>query len=215
MKQMIRVLIADDHPIVRQGLQRLFEQQNDIRIVGEASDGHQVLQLLERCEGECDVLVLDLSLPRRDGLEVLRRVRADYPALRVLVLSMYPADQYKDRLLEQGAAAYIGKDESPDELLQTLRTVANGGVQRSEDLSRRQARRAAPHTTLTAREYQVFTLIFAGQQVSDIAAELNLSPSTISNHVAKIREKLGVRSIGEIVRYAHEVGIAGSKLGKK
>ena len=152
--------------------------------------------------------MLDLSLPKVTGMEVTRRVHASQPAVRVVVLSMYAADQYEDRLRELGAAAYVSKDAPPEDLLRTLRAVASGRELRLSEPATKSgpegAAARAPHKTLTAREHQVFTLLFQGQAVTEIAAELNLSSSTVSNHVAKIREKLGARSIGEIVRYAYE-----------
>ncbi len=207
---MIRLVIADDHPIVRHGLLRLLEQQRDMRVVREVIDGRQALRAVE--EHEPDVLVLDLSLPKVNGMEVTRRVSASHPAVRVVVLSMYAADQYEERLREIGAAAYVSKDAPPEDLLRAIRAVASGGQSTSEPVTKGAAEDTAarpPHKTLSAREYQVFTLLFQGRTVTEIAAELDLTSSTVSNHVAKIREKLQVRSIGEIVRYAYEVGLAG------
>lgn len=206
---MIRIFIADDHPIVRQGLRRAIEAQPDMSVVGEASDGWQVLQAESRAAW--DVLVLDLSLPRISGMEVLRRLHAELPNLPILVLSMYSEDQYASRLLAEGAAGYLSKDQDPAEVLAAIRTVAAGRTSFSSEvmtqLRRGQAER--PHDRLSSREYQVFMLLIAGRAVSDIAAELNVSGSTVSNHVMKIREKLGARTVGEIIRYAHQVGLLG------
>ncbi len=203
---MIRIFLADDHPIVRQGVRRTIEEQPDMTVVGEASDGWQVLNADDRASW--DVLVLDLSLPTISGIEVLRRLHAELPRLRVLVLSMYAEEQYAGRLLAEGAAGYVSKDEAPSVVLDAIRTVAAGRAWFSpEVLGALQHRRTEQaHERLSAREYQVFTLLVAGRSVSEIAAELNVSGSTVSNHVTKIREKLGARTVGEIIRYAHQAG---------
>lgn len=211
---MIRIFLADDHPIVRQGLRKLLEQQPDLQVVGEASDGRQVL--LAEGRASWDVLVLDLSLPRVSGTEVLRRLRQELPRLHIVVLSMYPEDQYGPRMIDEGAAAYLSKELPPEELLKAVRTVAAGGTYRSPGVAeplrpgRHGEAAKLPHRNLSAREHQVFTLLFQGRTVSEIAAELDLSVSTVSNHVAKIKEKLGARSVVEIVTYAHRVGLLGS-----
>jgi DNA-binding NarL/FixJ family response regulator len=211
---MIRIFLADDHSIVRHGLRKLIEQQPDMAIVGEASDGRQVLQAEGR-QG-WDLIILDLSLPRVHGIEVLRRLREELPKLRIVVLSMYPEDQYGLRMIEAGAAAYVSKQLPAEEFLRALRVVAAGGTHISPGIAEqvRQGRRSEgaqpPHRSLSAREHQVFTLLFQGRTVTEIAAELDLSVSTVSNHVAHIKEKLGARSIGEIVSYAHRAGLVGS-----
>jgi DNA-binding NarL/FixJ family response regulator len=204
---MIRVFLADDHSIVRGGVKKLLEGEGDIAVVGEAADGRAVLNAPDI--DKWDVLVLDLSLPKVNGIEVLRRLRASHPALRVVVLSMYPEDQYADRMRHDGAVAYVPKSDPPAALLDAIRAAVRGQRwQRPAAAAPGAGDPARPaHAALTAREYQVFTLIFQGEKVTDIAAELNLSVSTVSNHVAHVKEKLGARSIGEIVAYAHRVGL--------
>ncbi len=207
---MIRVFIADDHAIVRHGLRQLIEAQPDMQVVGEAKDGRQIL--LAEGKEHWDILLLDLSLPRVNGIEVLRRLRTDMPQLRVIALSMYPEDQYALRLLDEGAAAYLSKEQPPEDLLRAIRQVAGGGTYRSPALAKqlRNDEREpgqSPHESLSPREYQIFTLIIRGSTVTDIAAELNLSVSTISNHLAHIKDKLGVRTIAQIVTYAHRAGL--------
>lgn len=209
---MIRVFIADDHAIVRQGLRKLLEELPDVEVIGEASDGRQVLQ----AEGKerWDVLLLDLSLPRVSGLEVLRRLREEQPGLRIVVLSMYPEDQFALRLVHEGAAAYVAKDQPAAELVEAIRRVARGRTYVSPDVKERALEseadpRKMPHASLSAREYQVFTLLFQGRTPTEIAAELDLSTSTVSNHMRRIKDKLGAHSIGEIVAYAHRVGLVG------
>jgi DNA-binding NarL/FixJ family response regulator len=140
-------------------------------------------------------------------MEVLRRVHEQEPALRVVVLSMYPAAQHAAQLRALGAAAYVSKNDPPEELIRAVRAVASG--QRYERTPAAEAEALPRHRTLSAREHQVFTLVAQGQTVGEIAAELDLSSSTISNHLASIREKLGVRTVADIVRYAMEAGLIG------
>jgi len=207
---MIRVYLADDHAILRQGLRRLLREAPDIAVVGECADGRQALQAMEQTA--CDVLILDLSLPRVSGIEVLRRLRVSRPALRILVLSMYAEEQYALRMLREGAAGYVSKDRPSDELMHAIRQIAAGHTYRSPELSARlRSGEADPerpvHESLSAREYQVFDLLAQGRGVSDIAAELNLSKSTVSTYVQHIKGKLNVSTVGEIIRYAHQAGI--------
>ncbi len=207
--RVIRIMLADDHAIVRQGIRKLIETQPDLRVVGELPDGNQVVEHLSR--EPADILVLDLSLPRVSGVECLRRIReADLP-VRVIVLSMYPEDQLALHLLREGASAYLSKDRSPEELLTAIRVVHRGERYLTDTLRslevHLQGGGSLPHETLTARESQVFQRLIVGRTVSDIAAELDLNASTVSNHVAKIREKLDAASVGEILRYAHRVGL--------
>ncbi|MBK8256963.1 MAG: response regulator transcription factor [Polyangiaceae bacterium] len=210
---MIRIFIADDHPIVRKGIRDLIEQDPELCIVGEASDGRATLNAPGR--ENWDLLILDLSLPKVSGTEVLRRLREELPNLRIVILSMYPEDQYGLRLVQLGASAYLSKELDPVELLRAIRVVAAGGTYLTRNIAEQMRRGSSappespPHASLSAREHQVFTLLFQGRGVSDIAAELNLSVSTVSNHVAKVKEKLNAKTIGEIVAYAHRAGLVG------
>lgn len=210
---MIRVYLADDHAVVRAGLQQLISATEDMRVVGSAADGRQVL--LEAEGGaQWDVLVLDLSLPRVSGMEVLRRLRSLRPSLPILILSMYPEDQYAIRLMREGASAYLSKERPPEDLLAAIRRVAGGGKyltdsQAAQIVQVKDESERPPHARLSAREHQVFVLIINGRTVSEIAAELDLSTSTVSTHLARIRDKLGARSLAEIVSYAHRAGLIG------
>jgi DNA-binding NarL/FixJ family response regulator len=203
----IRVVIADDHAIVRSGIRLLLSTSPDFRVVGEAADGHATLRALE--ETPCDVLILDLSLPRLNGVEVLRRVRAEQPTVRVLVLSMYSEDQYALRLVRDGASGYLSKDRSEDELLDAVRRVARGETYVSPRVAEQALRGedAGGVAKLSGREMQIFLLVAGGATVSDIAAELDLHASTVSSFLARIRTKLGVRTVGELVAYAHRAGL--------
>ncbi|MCB9527716.1 MAG: response regulator transcription factor [Myxococcales bacterium] len=198
---MIRVFLADDHPIVRTGLKALLSLADDIEVVGEAVDGRKVLLASERADWAVDVLVLDISLPRVNGIEVLRRLRVSHPALPVLMLSMYAEDQYARRLVELGAAGYVSKDRSEDELITAIRVVASGGVY----VSRQAMQGAAGEVGLSPRQHEVFTLLVEGQTVSEIAAQLDVSVSTVSTHLGHIKRALGARSVQEVVSFAHRM----------
>lgn len=201
---MIRLFLADDHAVVRLGLRQLLAEAKDFEVVGEADNGRAVLTspLLTKA----DVLVLDLSLPRVGGIEVLRRVRAQQPGLAVVVLSMHPAEQFARRVLQAGAFAYVSKDRPPAELLQALRLAASRGAPTSEP----PREPTSAHAQLTAREHQVFLLLVTGRTVAEIAAELDVHSCTVSNHLAKVREKLGARTTAELTRYALEEGLLGA-----
>lgn len=199
---MIRVFLADDHPVVRRGLRTLIEARHDMTVVGEAGDGLKLLNA-ERKE-TWDVLVLDLSLPRVGGMEALRRLRAECPGLCVVILSMYPEAQYAPRLLAAGAAAYLSKDLPPEEVVRVVGQVARGAYRAP---AREAAASEVPHARLSPREYQVFALLCEGKSVNEIAAELDLAATTVSNHLAKVKEKLGARSIVDILCYAQRAGL--------
>lgn len=210
---MIRVFIADDHATVRIGLRHVLRELGGFEIVGEASDGRQVLNAREL--SACDVLVLDLSLPIVSGVEVLRRVHAQHPDLPVIVHTMHPEAQFRRRVLAEGAIAYISKNRPPSDLLQAIHRAVEAprAVQpsRAPDapavVATTDADAPPAHTRLTRREHQVFNLIIMGRQVADIAAELDVHSCTVSNHLAKIRRKLGVKTIADIMRYAYAEGL--------
>ena len=208
---MIRVLVADDHAVVRRGLLQILDEAADLVAAGEASSGRQVLEAVRK--GDCDVLVLDIGMPDGGGLEVLHQLQGLKPDLPVLVLSMYSERQYARRVLKAGAAGYLTKESAPDELTAAIRQVAGGGryVTRSlaEELATQLRRETGrePHETLSDREYQVMMMLAAGRSVSDSAAELSLSVKTVSTYRARLLEKLNVRNTAEVVRYAFEHGL--------
>lgn len=204
---MIRVFIADDHAVVRNGLRSMLAASPSLQLVGEAKDGREVLEALDRLE--VDVLLLDLSLPRVSGLEVLRRVAREKPQVRVLVLSMYSEDQYAARMIAEGAAGYLSKDRPLEDVEKAIGSVVAGHpVPRpAEGSTTATVGRGAPHEQLTAREYQVFLLLLQGRANVDIAAELDLVPSTVSNHTARVKQKLGAKTLAEVVSYAHRMGL--------
>lgn len=209
---MIRVFLADDHAIVLGGLQRLIAESGDIEVVGVATDGRQTLQRTLQEGFAWDVLVLDLSLPRVAGEEVLRRVKAQRPTSRVIVLSMYPEDQYAPHLLACGADAYVSKASAPERLLEAIRAVASGARWTSAVVAKRLQEQgsdapALPHRRLSSREHQVFNLIIEGHSVTDIAAQLDLHASTVSNHLRAIKTALDANTVADVVRYAVRVGL--------
>ena len=180
---MKRVLIADDHAVVRLGVKQILSDTPDMLFAGEATNGQEVLDMVRN--GEWDVVLLDISMPDRSGLDILKQLRFEQPELPVLVLSMYSEAQYAIRVLKSGASGYLTKDSAPDELVRALRKVLNGGRYVSSFLAERMAidigmdLQKLPHENLTDREFQVMMLIAAGHSVTKIAAQLALSPKTI------------------------------------
>lgn len=203
---MIRVAIADDHTIVREGLKQLLSATSDLEIVGEARDGHEALKLV--VEKAVDVLLVDLSMPGRSGVELIKQAKAERPKLRILVLSMHAERQYAVRAIRAGASGYLTKDSATTQLVSAIRKVAGGGAFISAEVAEELALSAMPHAdgpphaSLSDREYQVFQLLVSGKSVSDIAAQLNLSVKTVSTHKARLMEKIGLANQTELVHYA-------------
>jgi DNA-binding NarL/FixJ family response regulator len=203
-------MLADDHAIVRSGVRQMVDAQDDMRVVAEAGDGEEALRILATTG--CDVLVQDLSLPGVSGMEIVQRARAVAPSAAIVILTMYPEDQLALHYLAAGAAAYLSKSRAPEELLAAIRKAAARGRYITDTLGeiavmQPAAREKAPHDLLSPRELQVFLLLVQGRTVSEIAIELSLSSSTVSNHLARVRDKLGVSSNGEVLRYAHRAAI--------
>jgi DNA-binding NarL/FixJ family response regulator len=203
----MRVLIADDHSIVRRGLQQIIATRPDWRVVAEASTPEDVLAELRR--GPVDVLVLDVSLGAgRSGIDLLGQIRQEFPAVPILMLSMHPEEQYAIRCLRAGASGYIQKDSSPDQLIQAIERVAGGHTSISEAIADRLAtdlRRGPPgqpHERLSTREFEVFRLIATGKTVTEIAEALHLSVKTVSTYRSRILDKTGFRSNAELIVYA-------------
>jgi two-component system invasion response regulator UvrY len=205
---MIRVLIADDHTIVRRGLIDIITQEDDMVIAGEVADGAGVLRFVR--EDGVDVVVLDIALPDQNGLDVLHHIKGMKPGLSVLMLSVHPEEQYAVRALKSGASGYLTKDSAPDELVAAIRKAAQGGKYVSRTLAEQLAQQldfeteAARHESLSDREFQVFLRMARGMPLTEIAEQLFLSPKTISSYRSRILEKMGFRKNAEIVRYAIE-----------
>lgn len=207
----IRIFIADDHPIVRQGLRRIVAADAGFEISGEASDAAALLGALQTTA--TDLVLLDVSMPGTPFLETLRELRARHPTIRVLVLSVHPEDQWAVRALKAGASGYLTKDHSPDQLLEAIRRVYRGGKYVSPALAEHLAKylgggeQRAPHELLSDREFEVMRRLGSGLTVSQIASELALSAKTVSTYRARILEKMAVATNADLVRYAARYGL--------
>ena len=203
---MIRIVIADDHTIVREGLKQLLSAAADLRVIGEAQNGHDVLKQVR--ENDFEVLLLDMSMPGKSGIDLIKQVRAEKPKLRILVLSMHEEEQYAVRALKAGAAGYMTKESAGAQLLAAIRKVAGGGAFISPAVAEQFALGAMPqtegppHTALSDREFQVFQMLVQGVSVSAIADRLNLSVKTVSTHKANIMQKMDMTNQSELIRYA-------------
>ena len=202
----MKILIADDHPIVRRGLRQVLESDPTMVVVGEATNGDEALELARTLEW--DLAVFDFSMPGRSGLDLLDSVKREFPWRPVLVMSMHSEELHGERVLKAGAAGYISKESAPQELANAVRKVARGGRYVSPTLAEALAlelsndSRKALHERLSDREYRVMWLLATGRQINEIAREMLLSPSTVSTYRARILEKMGMRSNAEIAAYA-------------
>ncbi len=204
---MIRVLLADDHTLVREGLRQLLSGAAGIAVAGEAGDGDAALALVRA--HDYDVAVLDMSMPGLAGIDLIKRVKLEKPRLPVLVLSMHGEQQYAARALKAGASGYLTKDSAATQLVSVIRKIAAGGVHISEATAAQlvgqpAAGDALPHTRLSDREFEIFRLLVAGEGVSDIAGRLRLSVKTVSTHKTRILQKMEMDSAAALVRYAVE-----------
>jgi len=206
-----RILIADDHAIVRAGLRQLLSECPDVATTAEATNGHEVLKKIR--EENWDVVLLDISMPGRSGLEILKQIKSEQPKLAVLILSIHAEGQYALRALKAGAAGYLTKGCIPEQLIAAIAKVARGGKYISPTLAEKLANALdpgvseVPHEALSNRELQVFQLLAAGKQVSQIGKELSLSTKTISTHRAKILKKMNMKSNAELMFYAIDNGL--------
>lgn len=203
---MIRILIADDHAIVRGGLKQLLSGHADFIVADEACDG---LEALKKISGQpFDVVLMDMSMPGRSGIELIKLIKAEKPKLAILVLSMHKEEQYAVRALKAGALGYLTKESAPEQLLVAIRKVAGGGVYITAGVAERLAlelgghHHAAPHTLLSDREYQIFRMIVSGSPIGGIADELSLSVKTVSTHKTRILQKMKMSNSAELIHYA-------------
>lgn len=213
---MIRLLIVDDHAILRTGLKHILAESADIVVAGEAGNGSEALAMLR--DERWDAMVLDMSMPGRSGIELIKQIKAEYPKLPILVLSMHKEDLYAVRTLRAGASGYLCKDNAEPLLEQAIRKVAGGGLFINAELAEKLAvgmlagtSDAPPHTRLSDREYQIFEYLVAGKGVTDIAHDINLSVKTVSTYKSRIMQKLDLANAADLVRYAirHELVAAG------
>jgi two-component system invasion response regulator UvrY len=203
---MIRVIIADDHPVVRHGIRRILAEEADLDVIAEAANGQQLLDQVSKLG--CDVVLLDLGMPGRGGLDVLGELRRNYTKIPVLILSVYPEDQFGPRVLKAGAAGYMNKESACDQLVKAIRKVFDGGKYVSAALAERIASNLAadsniaPHEKLSDREYQVMCMIASGKTVGEIGRELSLSEKTISTHRTRLLDKMSMKTNAQLTYYA-------------
>lgn len=210
---MIRILIADDHIVVHRGLRQILGDEPDMSVVGEALNAQEVLALVRK--RDWDVVVLDISMPGKSGLDIIEELKQERPNLPVLILSMHPEDRYAVRALRVGAAGYLTKESAPEELVKAIRKVVTGGRYVSPSLAERLAfvlsanSEQPPHETLSNREYQVLCMIGSGKSVGAIAVELSLSVKTISTYRARVLEKMTLKNTSELIHYALQNRLVG------
>jgi two-component system, NarL family, invasion response regulator UvrY len=207
---MTRVIVIDDHPVVREGLKKII-LDGSLQIAGEAADGEEALNVVRN--NPCDVVLLDITLPKKNGLEVLKQIKAELPRIPVLVLTMHSEDEYAVRMLRAGASGYLTKESTPTNLVAAIRKVVRGGRYVSPTLAEKlafdlHADSDRPlHELLSDREYQILTMLSSGKTVSEIAAELALSVKTISTYRVRVLEKLQLKNNAEMTRYAIKEGL--------
>ncbi|MCX7266346.1 MAG: response regulator transcription factor [Burkholderiales bacterium] len=203
-----QVLVADDHAIIRDGMRKILADTDDMEMVGEAANGHEVMDLIR--QRDWDLVVLDLSMPGRSGVELIKLIKAERPKCPILIFSMHPEEQYALRALRAGASGYLSKEGDSDLILPALRKVASGGVYISTNVAELLASNVTPHfqetphKKLSDREFQVFDRIVQGVSLTDIAHELSLSIKTVSTHKSHILNKMNMRSHVDLLRYALE-----------
>lgn len=208
---MLKILIADDHAIVRKGLKQILSNNSDMTVAGEAASGAEALAMIR--EGDWDVVLLDISMPDGNGLDTLKQLKKEKPDLPILMLSIYPEEQYAIRTIKAGVSGYLTKDSAPEELVEAIQKVARGGRYISASLSEKMAEylenksERALHENLSDREYQVMVMIAAGKTVSQIAEEMCLSVKTISTNRSRALAKMGMENNSQFTHYAVKQGL--------
>jgi len=203
---MIKILIADDHAIVREGLKQILSESPDLVVAAEACSGQEVLEKISK--NDLDLVVLDIAMPGRGGLDILKEIKTQKPRLPVLMLSMYPEEQYAIRVLKAGASGYLTKESAPDELVKAIRQISQGKKYISPSLAEKLAidlelsPDKLPHEILSDREYQVMCMIASGKTLKEIADGLSLSIKTISTYRSRILEKMNMKTNAELTHYA-------------
>lgn len=211
MSHKIRILIADDHAIIRHGLKQILSDTDDMVLAAEADGGVAALQLLRSVE--CDVVLMDVSMPDRNGIDTLKLIKKEFPRLPVLILSMHPEEQYAVRALRAGAAGYLSKQAAPEQLVVALRQVASGKKYVSAEVAEELANAIGedfdrlPHEKLSDREYQTLCMISSGKTLTQSAEQLNLSVKTVSVYRARLLEKMRLRNNAELTHYGLKNGL--------
>ncbi|HSD37211.1 MAG TPA: response regulator transcription factor [Rhodocyclaceae bacterium] len=209
-----RILVADDHTLMREGLRRIIEGTPDMLVAAEATNGHEVISHVRK--GDLDLVLLDLSMPGKSGVPLIKQIKEEFPKLPVLVLTMHQEDQYAVRSIQAGASGYLTKESAGTELVTAIRRVASGRLFISPEVAEQLAMNVMPgsskelsHKSLSDREFEVFRLMVEGASVTDVAERLKLSAKTVSTHKARILQKMNMQSLAQLVRYAVEHGIVG------
>jgi len=203
---MIKVLIADDHALIRKGLKQLLDDTDDMRMTGEAENGMQAIRMVD--EGDFDVMLLDISMPDKHGVDVLKQLKINHPQLPVLMLSMHPEEQYALRSMKAGAAGYLNKQSAPAQLVTAIRQVSIGKKYISTELAEQLANGLSQgyqellHQTLSNREYQTLCLMASGKKLSEMADIMSLSPKTVSVYRSRLLEKMKLKNNAEAIHYA-------------
>ncbi len=211
IKDKIKILIADDHGIVRRGLVQVISDTPDMLVVAEAENGNELLTKIKKLK--IDIVVMDLDMPEKSGWDVIVQLKIDFPKIPVIILSVYPEEDYALKFFKAGASGYLNKTSAPEQLVEAIRKVTRGGKFISPSLAEKIAfdlgldDNRTPHDKLSHREFQVFHMIASGKSVKEIAEELSLSVPTISTHRSHILEKMGISSTAELIHYAFKNGI--------
>ena len=204
-KETIKIIIADDHPLFRRGLKHALEETSDIEVIGEASNGDNLLSMIK--SNNLDMVLLDISMPGKSGLDLLKQLKSEHSKLPILILSVYPEEQYAVRFLKAGASGYLTKESAAEKLAEAIRKIAAGGKYASTAVIEKLAfdfsdSEKPLHETLSDREYQVFGMIAIGKSLTEIGVDLSLSVKTISTHRTRILEKMKMKKNAELIHYA-------------
>ncbi len=211
VKGEMSIIIADDHPVVRAGLRQILVESGEIRRIAEACDGQDLLEKLKK--NRFDIILLDITMPGRNGLEILKELRVLYPSIPVLVLSVHPEEQYALRVIRSGAAGYLTKETAPENLLEAVRRILGGKKYITQEIAEILAASlderggVAPHLRLSDREFETFRMIALGKSLTDIAGEMFLNVKTISTYRRRILDKMNMKSTAELVNYAVKNGL--------
>lgn len=205
---MIKILIADDHPLILKGLKILIDDEPDMKVVAEARDGKEAIDLLKN--NKYDIAVIDISMPKKSGIEVLENIKYEKIDIPILILSVYPEEQYAMRLIKSGASGYLTKDSAPDELVKAIRKICDGGKYISDIFTTKivntisEPETDKPHELLSNREYRVMCLLAMGKSLKEIGRELNITNKTVSTYRTRLLEKMKLKTNAELTKYAME-----------